>query len=87
MFPTKDWILVCLVLKYFGLSLFSLYSVVLDENLFLGSCQNHVTARLESLINGRFFMTVVRDSLDGQTFGPRISFRIGIWKNLYLCRE
>ena len=70
----KDWILVFLTLKYFGLSLFSFYSAVLDENLFLGSSQNHVTARLESLISGPYFMTVARDSLDGQAFRPRLSF-------------
>ena len=54
--------------------LFSFYSAVLEENLFLGSSQNHVTARLESLISGPYFMTVARDSLDGQAFRPRLSF-------------
>lgn len=61
-------------MKYFGLSLFPFYSAVLDENLFLGSCQKHVTACLESLVSGPYFMSVARDSLDGQTFGPRLSF-------------
>ena len=39
-----------------------------------------MTARLESLISGPYFMTVARDSLDGQAFRPRLSFEIGIWK-------
>ena len=64
---------------------FCLWNIL--DSLFLGSCQKHVTARLESLISGRYFMTIARDSLDEQSFRPRLSFWIGIWKNLYLCRE
>lgn len=43
-----------------------------------------MTARLESLISGPYFMIVARDSLDGQAFRPRLFLNWNLEKSVFM---